>query len=109
MAESEDFIPINKAIGEPVRFGPIPAAQLVPVAGILGGSVLVLNAFFGVGLVPCFLLSAWSISTWWCLTGEKPWRFTNRLWFNDPPPWEREFIPPEPLLQENKEDGSERL
>lgn len=79
----KDFIKVNKALGKIPSIGPIPANQLVPWAGIFFVSWVVTRELLGLGLFAFFALSFWLIVSWWLLTGNRSYEFTDR--FKNPP------------------------
>ena len=92
MAERTDrFRPVNQSLGKQPSLGPIPAALLAPSLVILVGSYFLVQVVLSLGFVWFLLVSAWGLSTWWLVVGEKTWRFTNK--FVSTPNWKRGHVP----------------
>jgi hypothetical protein len=84
------FRVVNQSLGQQPTLGPIPANLLAP-----SGLILVLTYFFTqvllqLGFTVFMVVSAWGISSWWIVVGEKTWKFTNK--FVAVPDWKRSHI-----------------
>ncbi len=101
------FRPVNQSLGQQPSLGPIPATLLAPSAAILVISYVLVKVVLSLGFVWFLLVSAWGMSTWWLVVGEKTWRFTNK--FVSTPNWNRGHVhytsclPPED--HDNQETG----
>ncbi|MEO0825165.1 MAG: hypothetical protein AAFV72_14865 [Cyanobacteria bacterium J06635_1] len=99
MAEPQKlFRPINQSLGQQPSLGPIPANLLAPTGAILIVAYVLVQVILNLGFAPFLLLSAWGISTWWMVVGEKVWKFTNK--FVSVPDWTRGHVPYQPQLYE---------
>ena len=96
MKREDQFITVNQALNLSPSFGPIPGEQLVPWVLILLFSYVIVHRVFSVALLPSALVALWGCVSWWCLTGDKGWRFLNK--FVNPPKWTRGQKPYFPLL-----------
>jgi hypothetical protein len=85
------YCPVNPSLGRQPSLGPIPTALLAPSSGILVGFYVLIEVLLGLGFVLFLLLSAWGISTWWVVVGEKTWKFTHK--FVPVPDWKRGHVP----------------
>jgi len=81
---------VNQYLGAKPALGPIPADQVLPWAGIIVG-VYVGGSFFGANYGQMAFLAALFCSTWWSLTGAKPYRYLGK-WLV-PPVWVRVGVP----------------
>jgi hypothetical protein len=96
---SERFRPVNQSLGQQPSLGPIPANLLLPSGGILAGSYFLIQVVLSGGFAWFLLVSAWGISTWWIVVGEKTWKFTNK--FVSVPDWSRGHIQYTRCLQQD--------
>ncbi|MDX2241529.1 MAG: hypothetical protein NW224_12665 [Leptolyngbyaceae cyanobacterium bins.302] len=104
----KDFIKVNKALGKVPSIGPIPANQLVPWACIFFLSWIVMQELLGLGLFAFFALSFWLIVSFWLLTGNRSYDFTDRL--KNPPgsDWTVGYRSYRSLLQPTKQPRPQR-
>lgn len=77
--QSSLFREVNQSLGQQPNLGPIPTTLLAPSGGIIVSFYVLIEVLLGLGFPLFLLLSAWSISTWWIVVGEKTWKFTNKL------------------------------
>lgn len=100
---SNQFRPVNQSLGKQPSLGPIPAALLAPSLIILVCSYFLVQVVLSLGFVWFLLVSAWGLSTWWLVAGEKMWRFMNK--FVSTPNWNRGYVQYTSCLQQddNKE------
>jgi hypothetical protein len=86
----QPFRLVNQSLGQQPTLGPIPANLLAPSGVILvlayGLTQVVAQLDFAVFMV----VSAWGISSWWIVVGEKTWKFTNK--FVSVPDWSRGHV-----------------
>lgn len=99
--QSRLFRPVNQSLGQQPTLGPIPTNLLAPSGGILVSFYTLIEVILGLGFLPFLLLSAWGISTWWVVVGEKTWKFTNK--FVSVPDWKRGYVQYQPRLPHEHE------
>ena len=85
------FRSVNQSIGQQPSLGPIPANLLAPSGAILVSFYLLVEIILSLGFAPFLLLSAWGVSTWWIVVGEKTWTFAHK--FVAVPEWKRGHLP----------------
>ncbi|MCG8366114.1 MAG: hypothetical protein MJA27_22615 [Pseudanabaenales cyanobacterium] len=95
------FRSVNQSIGQQPSLGPIPANLLAPSGAILVSFYLLVEIILSLGFAPFLLLSAWGVSTWWIVVGEKTWTFAHK--FASIPEWKRGHLPYQPLLGQEDE------
>lgn len=83
------FRPVNPMLGVQPKFGPFPAEHILPWTVIAFAAYLFCQLLLGLGWLWSGLAAAWGISTWWILTGDKPWRFLSK--FTPMPYWVRGY------------------
>ncbi|MDX2096732.1 MAG: hypothetical protein SFW36_03065 [Leptolyngbyaceae cyanobacterium bins.59] len=81
------FRSVNPMLGVQPRFGPFPAEHLIPWTAIALTAYVLCQGLLGLGWLWTGLFTAWGVTTWWILTGDKPWRFLSR--FMPTPYWVR--------------------
>lgn len=100
------FRPVNQSLGKQPSLGPIPAALLAPSLIILVITYFLVQVVLSLGFVWFLLISAWGLSTWWLVVGEKTWRFTNK--FVSPPDWNRGYVHYTCSLQQDDNEATNR-
>lgn len=96
MAEPKKFRPVNQSLGHVPSFGPIPAAQLLPIGLSIGVSYLIFEMLLGWGFTWVALFALWGASSWWILTGDQSWKLINK--FIVAPVWHCKFQPYQRLI-----------
>ncbi len=97
MAEDSNlYCPINQSIGQTPSLGPIPSNLLAPSGAIIVGSYVLIQVVLQLGFGLFLLASAWGMSTWWVVVGEKTWKFTHK--FVPVPDWNRGHVVYQPHL-----------
>lgn len=79
----KDFVRVNKIIGKQASVGPIPANQILPWCGFAVLSYFLTNGLFSFGLPSFLVVTFWLTVSWWLLTGNSPYLFTDG--FRNPP------------------------
>jgi hypothetical protein len=102
---SKQFRPVNQSLGQQPNLGPIPATLLAPSAAILVISYFLVKVVLSLEFVWFLLVSAWGMSTWWLVVGEKTWRFTNK--FVSAPDWNRGYVHYTSCLPHEEDDNEE--
>jgi hypothetical protein len=103
---SKKFRRVNPNLGDTPRIGPFPANQVIPWAGICFVSYYLCNIFTQLGWVWTFGLAGWGVTTWWILTGDKPWIFLSK--FTKLPTWTRGYGKYQSLLDVAKPNDQKR-
>ncbi|MBW4466333.1 MAG: hypothetical protein KME07_12985 [Pegethrix bostrychoides GSE-TBD4-15B] len=85
------FRVVNQSLGQQPSLGPIPANLLAPSGLILVLAYFLTQVLLRLGFTAFMVVSAWGISSWWIVVGEKTWKFTNK--FVAVPDWKRSHIP----------------
>jgi hypothetical protein len=82
------FRKVNENLGKQPGIGPFPAEQIIPWCGIAGTGFYA-GQFLHLPWLWTGVLILWGISTWWVITGSKPWRFLAK--FMGTPYWVRGY------------------
>ncbi|MFP5274903.1 hypothetical protein [Coleofasciculus sp.] len=82
------FRKVNENLGKQPGVGPFPAEQIIPWSMIFGASIYICRAL-GFSWTWTGVVALWGISTWWVITGSKPWRFLAK--FVGTPYWVRGY------------------
>ncbi|WP_416671433.1 hypothetical protein [Egbenema bharatensis] len=92
MAERNEhsFRMVNQSLGQQPTLGPIPANLLAPSGIILVFTYCLTQIILQLSFAVFMVISAWGISSWWIVVGEKTWKFTNK--FVTVPDWKRGHI-----------------
>lgn len=84
------FRMVNQSLGQQPTLGPIPANLLAPSGIILVLAYFLTQVLLHLGFAVFMVVSAWGISSWWIVVGEKTWKFTNK--FVAVPDWKRGHV-----------------
>ncbi|OLP17775.1 hypothetical protein BST81_11915 [Leptolyngbya sp. 'hensonii'] len=98
--QRDRFRPVNPMLGVQPRLGPFPAEHILPWSVIGFAAYLLCQVFLNLGWLWTGVIAAWGISTWWILTGDKPWRFLSR--FTRTPYWVRGYCTYHSILQTHR-------
>jgi hypothetical protein len=79
---------VNPTIGEQPRIGPFSPSIFIVLVISLFFSYLV-KQLLNLDWISMSFLTLWIVATWWLLTGKRPWRFYQKLFFHTPPSWIR--------------------
>ncbi|RMH41263.1 MAG: hypothetical protein D6694_09110 [Gammaproteobacteria bacterium] len=79
--------PVNPMLGSQPKFGPVPAEHLIPWFVISFSIFFLCNQILQLDWIWTILMIFWGCSTWWILTGSRPWRFLSK--FVSTPNWSR--------------------
>lgn len=84
---NQEFRPVNRVLGTQASLGPIPAHLVIPWMGIALLSYFICRGVLSLSWFITMLMTAWGMSTWWILTGDRSWRFLSK--FIPSPKWTR--------------------
>lgn len=88
--QQQPFRVVNQSLGQQPTLGPIPANLLVPSGIILVLAYFLTQVLLHLGFAVFMVVSAWGISSWWIVVGEKTWKFTHK--FVAVPDWKRGHV-----------------
>lgn len=75
----DKYRPVNNLLGSRPTIGPIPADLFIPFGGIALVMYLISSGFLGLALEWTLALILWGCTTWWILTGNRPYRFLSKF------------------------------
>lgn len=75
----DKYRPVNNLLGSRPTIGPIPADLFIPFGGIALGLYVLSSQFLGLALEWTLALILWGCTTWWVLTGNRPYRFLSKF------------------------------
>lgn len=99
---SQDYRPINRALGKTASFGPIPTALLIPF--LISALTAYLGYVLGFTLLQSSFAGGFLLATWWLVSGGNSFRYLSRYsrWFT--PRWQRSAQNYRPWLQQQSPD-----
>ncbi len=85
-SNQSDFVKVSKIYQQQASIGPVPADQLIPWAGLVLTSFFVCEIILSLGLAVWGVSSVWLIASWWFLTGNRSYKYTD-LWIMPNQDW----------------------
>lgn len=87
---SQEFRPVNALLGATPKLAFLPADQIIPWLTISLSFYFLFQGLLQLGWLWTGVMIAWGCSTWWILTGSKPWKFLSK--FVGTPRWSRGHV-----------------
>lgn len=79
MSQPDRHRPVNNLLGSRPTIGPIPADLFIPFGVITVGMYLISSGLLGLAIEWTLALILWGCTTWWVLTGNRPYRFLSKF------------------------------
>jgi hypothetical protein len=84
---ADNFRKVNAILGASPKIGPFPTELIIPWLVISISLFLICYSLLNLPLLWVLLIVAWADTTWWILTGRKPYLFLSK--FIPVPRWTR--------------------